>query len=40
MDMRNWNVDKSQLERQQQELKNKMAFTYLGHGPKVTGFLA
>ena len=40
MDMRNWNVDKSQLERQQQELKNKMAFTYLGHGPKATGFLA
>ena len=39
MDMRNWNVDKSQLERQQQELKNKMAFTYLGHGPKATGFL-
>ena len=34
MDMRNWNVDKSQLERQQQELKNKMTFSYVGHGPK------
>lgn len=40
MDMRNWNVDKSQLERQQQELKNKMTFTYVGHGPKATGFFA
>ena len=40
MDMRNWNVDKSQLERQQQELKNKMTFSYVGHGPKATGFLA
>ena len=33
MDMRNWNVDKSQLEWQQQELKNKMTFSYVGHGP-------
>ncbi len=38
--MRNWNVDKSKLVKQQEELKNAMSFTYIGHGPRATGFLA
>ena len=40
MDMRNWNVNQGQLEKQQEELKAKMNFSYLGYGPKATGFLS
>ena len=38
--LENWNVDKSRLEKQQQELKAKMNFTYIGHGPRATGLFA
>ena len=37
--MQNWNVDRTQLQAQQDSLKKKFHFTYLGHGPKATGFL-
>ena len=40
MDMRNWNVDKTQIAAQQEALKKSMQFTYVGHGPKATGFLS
>ena len=38
--MQNWNVDQSQVAAQQEALKKQYTFTYLGHGPKATGFLA
>ena len=38
--LENWNVDKSRLEKQQQELKAKMNFTYIGHGPRATCLFA
>lgn len=38
--LQNWNVDKAKLEKQQQELKEKTQFSYIGHGPKATGFMA
>ncbi len=38
--MKNWNVDKSQLEAQQAALKKQYEFSYVGHGPKATGFMA
>lgn len=36
----NWNVDKSKLLKQQEELKAKVKFTYKGHGTKATGFMS
>ena len=39
-DMRNWNADTKQQEEQQAALKGRMQFTYIGHGPRATGFLA
>ena len=36
----NWNVDVKKLQAQQDELKNKMNFAYVGHGPKATGFMS
>ncbi len=38
--LKNWNVDKSQIEAQQDALKKKCNFTYIGHGPKATGFFS
>ena len=38
--MQNWNVDESKLKKQQEELKASMVFSYVGHGPKATGFFA
>lgn len=38
--MQNWNVDKSQLASQQEALKKQYTFSYIGHGPKATGFLS
>ncbi len=38
--LKNWNVDKSQIEAQQEALKKKCNFAYVGHGPKATGFLS
>ena len=38
--LENWNVDKSRLEKQQQELKANMNFTYIGHGPRATALFA
>ena len=40
MDMKNWNVDKTQIAAQQEALKKSMNFSYIGHGPRATGFLA
>ena len=40
MDMKNWNVDKTQITAQQEALKKSMNFAYVGHGPKATGFMA
>ena len=40
MDMKNWNVDKTQIAAQQEGLKKSMNFAYVGHGPKATGFMA
>ena len=40
MDMKNWNVDKTQIAAQQEALKKSMNFAYVGHGPKATGFMA
>lgn len=37
MDMKNWNVDKTQITAQQEALKKSMNFAYVGHGPKATG---
>ena len=36
MDMKNWNVDKTQIAAQQEALKKSMNFAYVGHGPKAT----
>ena len=37
----NWNVNEvADPQKQQEELKAKMNFTYVGHGPKATGFFA
>ncbi len=36
----NWNKDKKQIEAQQETLKKQYALSYVGHGPKATGFLA
>lgn len=36
----NWNVNEEQIRKQQEELKAKMNFTYVGHGPKATGFFS
>ena len=33
MDMKNWNVDKTQIAAQQEALKKSMNFAYVGHGP-------
>ncbi len=38
--MKDWNVDKSQLEAKQEALKKQYQFSYIGHGPKATGFLS
>ena len=38
--LQDWNVDKSKLEKQQAELKEKMSFQYVGHGPKATGLFS
>ena len=38
--MQNWNVDRTQVQAQQDGLKKKFEFKYLGHGPKATGFLS
>lgn len=38
--MQNWNVDKTQLASQQEALKKQYVFSYIGHGPKATGFLS
>lgn len=38
--MQNWNVDKAKLEKQQEELKSRVRFSYVGHGPKATGMFA
>ncbi len=38
--LKNWNVDKSQIEAQQEALKKKCNFVYKGHGPKATGFMS
>ena len=37
MDMKNWNVDKTQIAAQQEALKKSMNFAYVGHGPKSHG---
>ncbi len=36
----NWNVDATQIKAQQDALKSKVNFVYVGHGPKATGFMA
>ncbi len=38
--LKNWNIDKSQIEAQQQALKKQYDFSYVGHGTKATGFLS
>jgi hypothetical protein len=38
--MQDWNIDKSRMEKQQAELKEKMRFSYVGNGPKSTGLFA
>lgn len=38
--LENWNADQSQIKKQQEELKAKMNFSYIGNGPKATGFFA
>ena len=40
MDLKNWNVDKTKMAAQQEELKKNMSFSYIGHGPRATGFMA
>ncbi len=37
---KNWNVDKTKLEKIQADLKQAYKFNYVGNGPKATGFLA
>lgn len=36
----NWNVNTAQMEKQQEELKAKMNFSYVGVGTKATGFMS
>ncbi len=36
----NWNRDVSRLKKDQEILKEKMNFKYIGHGPKCTGFMS
>ncbi len=36
----NWNVDVSQIKAQQEALKKQFSFSYVGHGPRATGFLS
>lgn len=36
----NWNVDVKKMQEQQDALKSKMQFTYVGVGPKATGFMS
>lgn len=38
--LQDWNVDKTRLQKQQDELKAKTNFEYLGHGPKATGLFS
>lgn len=38
--LQNWNMDVKKVQAEQEALKNKMHFTYVGHGPKATGFLS
>ncbi len=38
--LENWNVDKTQIAAQQEALKKKCNFVYIGHGPKATGFMS
>ncbi len=36
----NWNRDISKLKKEQEALREKTRFQYIGHGPKATGFLS
>ncbi len=36
----NWNRNVSQLKKDQEELRSKMQFQYIGHGTKATGFFS
>ncbi|MCI2046995.1 MAG: hypothetical protein LKJ90_04700 [Faecalibacterium sp.] len=36
----NWNRNVSKEKEQQEALKKKMHFSYVGHGPRATGFLS
>ena len=38
--IKNWNVDRTQIEAQQEALKQELNFVYVGHGPKATGLFA
>ncbi len=38
--MENWNRDVSKLKKEQEALREKMKFQYIGHGTKATGFLS
>ncbi len=35
-----WNRNTSKAKEEQEALKNKMNFSYVGHGPRATGFLS
>ena len=38
--LESWNRDTTKLKAQQEKLKAKMNFSYVGHGPKATGLFA
>ncbi|MEF9969721.1 MAG: hypothetical protein RR867_03240 [Ruthenibacterium sp.] len=38
--LQNWNRDVKQIQAEQDGLKAKMNFSYVGHGPKATGFMS
>lgn len=40
MDMSRWNVDETKIRAEQEALKKRMKFVYVGHGPRATGFLS
>ena len=40
MDMSRWNVDETKIRAEQEELKKRKKFVYVGHGPRATGFMS
>ncbi|MEG0910460.1 MAG: hypothetical protein RSB47_08115 [Ruthenibacterium sp.] len=38
--LQNWNKDVKKIQEEQDALKAKMNFAYVGHGPKATGFMS